>query len=224
MLYITGDTHGDKFRFTEGEINDEHFTKDDYIIICGDFGYIFHNDSEENNFLDYLETKPYSICFCDGNHENFKAIYSYPKEKWNGGYVHKIRSNIFHLMRGEVYEIEKQKIFTMGGAYSIDRYSRKLNYSYWKEELPSNEEYHNAVNNLKTHNNSVDIIITHTAPKKIIYRMGSYPDNHDLELTGFLDWIFCEVDFKNWYFGHWHKDKKITDKITAVYTDVICHK
>ena len=58
MLYITGDTHGDKFRFTEGEINDEHFTKDDYIIICGDFGYIFHNDSEENNFLDYLETKP----------------------------------------------------------------------------------------------------------------------------------------------------------------------
>lgn len=220
MIYITGDTHGDRLRFTENNMNDENWTEDDYLLVCGDFGFIFHNDSEENTFLDYLETKPYFICFCDGNHENFQAINSYPKEKWNGGYVHKIRNNIFHLMRGQVYEIDNRKLFTMGGAYSLDRYLRKLNYSYWEEELPSNEEYSEAVQNLKKHNNSVDIIITHTAPKEIILKMGNYPDNHDLELTGFLEWIMHEVDFKHWYFGHWHNDKSLTDKITAVYSEI----
>lgn len=220
MIYITGDTHGAPERFTENSMGDNNWTGDDFLIVCGDFGYIFCDNKSEKDFLDYLETKPYTICFCDGNHENFSAIYAYPKEFWNGGYVHRIRKNILHLMRGQVFEIDGKKVFTMGGAYSIDRYVRKLNLSYWEEEIPSNEEYREATQNLREHNDEVDIVITHTAPREIIRRMGYYPDAHDMELTGFLEWLMYQVKFKHWYFGHWHMDKPVAEKFTAVFLDV----
>ena len=38
MIFVTGDTHGDFLRF-EGECFPEQkqMTKDDYVIICGDY-------------------------------------------------------------------------------------------------------------------------------------------------------------------------------------------
>ena len=224
MIYITGDTHGDRARFVENNMGDNEWTSDDYLIVCGDFTYVFRNNDSEKEFLDYLEKeKPYTICFCDGNHENFPAIFSYPEEEWNGGRIHRIRKNIFHLMRGQIFEIEGKKVFTFGGAYSMDRYKRKLGISYWNDELPSDTEYKETVKNLKEHDNKVDIIITHTAPREIIRRMGYYPDVHDMELTGFLEWIMYEVNFQNWYFGHWHTDDVFNNKrgmFTAVLFNV----
>ncbi len=39
MIYITGDTHSDYTRFTENKFPIQaEMTKDDYVIICGDFG------------------------------------------------------------------------------------------------------------------------------------------------------------------------------------------
>ncbi|MBE6827486.1 MAG: metallophosphoesterase [Ruminococcaceae bacterium] len=226
MIYITGDTHGDQVRFIENNLGDSSWTENDFLIICGDFGYIFRNSPLENEFLDYLETKPYTICFCDGNHENFPAIFSYPEEIWHSGRIHRIRKNVIHLMRGQVFEIEGKKIFTMGGAYSLDRGSRIPGCSYWDEELPSDEEFREAAENLKKHDFNVDCIITHTAPRKLIKKMGFYPicyetqltDFHfqDAQLTGFLEWIMQTANYRHWYFGHFHLDDEIDSKHTAV--------
>lgn len=221
MIYITGDTHGEQARFSPSAMpGEDKWGEDDILIICGDFGFLFANDARENAFLDKLSEKPYTICFCDGNHENFPAIYAYPQEEWNGGRVHRIRKNIFHLMRGQVFLIEGKKIFTMGGAYSIDKYMRKDGLSWWKEELPSNEEYREATQNLRESGNCVDYIITHTAPRGMIRRMGKYPDMHDAELTGFLEWIMYEVKFKKWFFGHWHTDEEFDERFRALWFDV----
>ena len=123
-------------------------------------------------------------------------------------------------MRGQVFLIEGKKIFTMGGAYSIDKYMRKDGLSWWREELPSNEEYREATQNLLETGNCVDYIITHTAPREMIRRMGKYPDMHDAELTGFLEWIMYEVKFKKWFFGHWHTDVEFDDRFRALWFDV----
>ena len=221
MIYITGDTHGEQARFSPATMpGEDKWGEDDILIICGDFGFLFANDARENAFLDKLSEKPYTICFCDGNHENFPAIYAYPQEEWNGGRVHRIRKNIFHLMRGQVFLIEGKKIFTMGGAYSIDKYMRKDGLSWWKEELPTNGEYREATQNLRETGNCVDYIITHTAPREMIRRMGKYPDMHDAELTGFLEWIMYEVKFKKWFFGHWHTDVEFDDRFRTLWFDV----
>ena len=222
MIYLTGDTHGEQSRFSLlKEYQEPEWTADDYLIICGDFGYIFANDEKENTFLDELAKKPYTICFIDGNHENFPAIYRYPTELWNGGMIHRIRQNVIHLMRGQVFEIDGKSFFTMGGAYSIDRHLRSEGLSYWKEELPGNSEYREASENLKEHGCKVDYILTHTAPREMIRWMGKHPDAHDMELTGFLEWIMYEVEYKEWFFGHWHIDKVFHKKFRALYFDTV---
>ena len=145
MIYVTGDMHGDINRFSDAFLpNESQWTENDYLIICGDFGFIFFDDEREKKQLDLLEQKPYTILWVDGNHECFPAIFKYPVEIWNGGKTHKIRKNIRHLMRGQCFTIEGKKFFTMGGAYSIDRGWREKNVSYWDAELPSDEEYKEA--------------------------------------------------------------------------------
>ncbi len=221
MLRFTGDTHGEQGRFCNfWAIGEEEWTEEDTLIVCGDFGYIFKNDSIENIFLNELEKKKYNICFCCGNHENFDALEQYAIEEWNGGKVHRIRKNIFHLMRGQIYMIENKKIFSFGGAYSIDRYMRTEHFSWWKQEIPCDEEYDEAIKNLELHNHKVDYIVTHTAPREIIRRMGYCPDAHDAELTGFLEWIMYEVSYEQWFFGHWHRDEEIDKKHRAIWFDI----
>ncbi len=221
MIYITGDTHGERARISPAGIpGEESFGAGDTLIICGDFGYLLSGETGERDFLDALGKKPYTICFLDGNHENFPLIFSYPKEEWHGGYAHRIRKNIFHLMRGQVFDISGYRFFVMGGGYSRDRYTRIEGRSWWAEELPDNDEYREATHNLSEVGMKVDYILTHTAPREVIRRMGGFPDPHEAELTGFLEWVMHEVDFRRWFFGHWHTDKEVYGKFRALWFDV----
>ena len=51
MIYITGDCHADFTRFnTENFPEQEEMTKNDYVIICGDFGGVWNKDEESSSF------------------------------------------------------------------------------------------------------------------------------------------------------------------------------
>jgi len=164
MIHITGDCHGNFERFNDSIFPEQNeMTKEDYVIICGDFGGVWNKDEEsklETMILDWLDCKPFTTLFVDGNHENFDRLMAYQLEEWKGGKAHKIRPSVIHLMRGQVYELEGKKIFTFGGASSHDidggilelddpDFKKKkkaldkgwkpyrINHlSWWKEELP----------------------------------------------------------------------------------------
>ena len=163
-------------------------TKEDYVIICGDFGGVWNKEvenKEEKHLLDWLEEKPFTTLFVDGNHENFDRLYSYPVELWHRGKVHKIRPSVIHLMRGQIYEIDGKSFFTFGGASSHDiesgildpedpdfkekkkwldrewRSYRVNHITWWAQELPSEEEMQEGRANLAAHDNQVDFIVTH---------------------------------------------------------------
>ena len=125
MIYITGDTHADfKHRFNMDNFPEQReMTKDDYVIICGDFGGVWNVGQESKNekhWLDWFEERSYTLLFVDGNHENFDRLNSYPVKEWHGGKIHELRPHVLHLMRGQVFEIDEKKIFTFGGASSHD--------------------------------------------------------------------------------------------------------
>lgn len=113
ILAVTGDTHGEERRFIhKSEPCFKHLHKGDYLFICGDFGYVFSGSDKEQKFMEYVADKlPFTICFCDGNHENFDLLNSYDVSVWNGGKVYIIKQNkagepkVIHLMRGKVYEM-----------------------------------------------------------------------------------------------------------------------
>ena len=112
MIYITGDCHQDFERFNIDVFPEQkEMTKDDCVIICGDFGGVWNRNEEssrEAKLMDWLENRPFTTLFVDGNHENFDRLYAYPVEKWHGGKVHKIRPSVIHLMRGQIFELEEK--------------------------------------------------------------------------------------------------------------------
>ena len=102
MIYATGDLHGNTLRFQPQYFPEQaEMTKDDYMIVCGDFGCVWNGDKSDDPQLDRLEALPFTVLFVDGNHENFDALNEYPVEQWHGGKVHKIRPHVIHLMRGQ---------------------------------------------------------------------------------------------------------------------------
>lgn len=92
MIYITGDCHGNFERFNPSIFPEQNeMTKEDYVIICGDFGGVWNREAEskeETMILDWLDSRPFTTLFVCGNHENFDRLYQYPIENWHGGKVH----------------------------------------------------------------------------------------------------------------------------------------
>ena len=221
-IYITGDTHIpiDIHKLSKKNWTEQNqLTKNDYLIICGDFGGVWDNSKEEQYWLKWLNQKSLTTLFVDGNHENFDSLNSYPVEIWNGGKVHRIKENIIHLMRGQVFEIGGKKVFTMGGASSHDKEHRKEGKSWWSDELPSEDEYNEALSNLDKDNWKVDLVITHCAADNIQSQI-AYWYEHD-KLTNFLETVRRDLDYGKWYFGHYHIDKNATNKDVCIYKNII---
>lgn len=222
-IYITGDIHGSldiqKLNTTLFP-EQKQLTKNDYLIILGDFGLTW-NDSEETKYwLKWLEDKTFTTLFIDGNHENFDALYKYPVVEYLGGRTHKLRSSIYHLMRGEIFTIEGLKFFAFGGGISIDKAYRVEGRSWWPQEIPNAEEIENGFRNLEMYDNTVDIVLTHAAPTDISFMARTYHSEKD-QVTEILDNFKCKIYCKKWFFGHHHEDKPIDDKFTLLYNKII---
>ena len=245
MIYITGDTHADFTRFNEDKFPiQKEMNKNDYVIICGDFGGVWTFEEESNRekaVLDWLNNKNFTTLFVDGNHENFTRLYNYPVEEWHGGKVHKIRDSVLHLMRGEIFEIDGKKIFAFGGAKSHDIQNGILNldeeekiyefrkmgahfrvrdYSWWGLELPNEEEMQNGIKNLEKVNYKVDYIVSHCCTTNIQTLLGGGLFEKDY-LTDYLQKIADKTEFKKWYFGHYHDNKQVNSKFVLLYEDII---
>ena len=244
MIYITGDTHSNFLRFTEEKFPIQtEMTKDDYIIICGDFGGVWTFEEEsrrEKEALDWLNNKNFTTLFVDGNHENYTRLYDYPIEEWKGGKVHKIRDSVLHLMRGEIFDVDNKKIFAFGGAKSHDiqdgilnldeeekiynyrkrgAYFRIRDFSWWDLELPTSQEMENGIENLEKINYKVDYIISHCCPTSIQALINS-TYKRDI-LTDYLQQISEKCTFKRWYFGHYHDYKQVTSQFTLLYENIV---
>ena len=244
MIYITGDTHSDFSRFIEENFSiQSEMTKDDYIIICGDFGGVWTFEEEsrrEKEALDWLNNKNFTTLFVDGNHENYTRLYNYPMEEWNGGKVHKIRDSVLHLMRGEIFDIDNKRIFAFGGARSHDiqdgilnldeeekiyeyrkrgAYFRIRDFSWWDLELPTKQEMGNGIKNLEKINYKVDYIISHCCSTNVQALINStYKRNI---LTDYLQQISEKCTFKRWYFGHYHDYKQVNSQFTLLYENIV---
>ena len=92
--------------------------------------------------------------------------------------------------------------------------------SWWKEELPSQEEYRHAQETLNAHHHQVDYILTHCAPTSIQTALsrGMYqPD----PLTDFLEQVKESCQFQYWFFGHYHENKVIAKKYVLLYEQIL---
>lgn len=224
MIFVTGDTHGklDSNKILKFVENHPNLTKNDYLIIAGDFGAIMDRNTLEEDLRFYKEL-PLTILFVDGNHENFDLLSKFKISTWKKGKVHKISDNIIHLMRGEIFEIDGLSIIAFGGANSSDLSRRTPGYDWWYQETPTYNEIRNALNHLEKYDNKVDIIVTHTVNAEEFHkRPFNYYVTKPTEANHVLSQLFdSSIEYSHWYFGHHHIDLKLNEKKTAIFNEII---
>lgn len=242
-IYVTGDLHGDFSRFEPGRFPVlDTLSKRDYVIVCGDFGGVWDGSAREQRRLDWLEARPFTTLFVDGNHENFDLLSAFPSTAWHGGRARLIRPSVIHLMRGQVFSINKKRFFTMGGARSHDirdgilepgepgfeqrcfdlerrRALYRVNHvSWWKEELPCEAEYKDAYDNLEKAGWEVDYIVTHCAPTSVHEAVAGEAGN---VLTGFLEEVARRCRHEAWFFGHYHDNQAAGARFLLLYDAIV---
>lgn len=246
MIYITGDTHGEYGRFSNKRMRKQciELGENDYMIVCGDFGLCWAKDKTFDYNCKYFAEKKCTILWIQGNHENYDMIAEYPIEEWHGGKArHIVRDKVILLERGQIFEIDGKSFFTFGGAsshdvqggildrddinYDADRRKavrsglpfRIKHESWWEQELPSDEEMEEGKNNLAKCNYKVDYILTHCCSTTMQNMLDQEP-GHLLKadiLTDYLQEIEEKVQYKHWFFGHYHMDQNVDEKHSLLY-------
>lgn len=217
MIYITGDTHADFSRFKNPMLR--KLKKNDSLIICGDFGFIWDGSPKEQKILKKIGKLPYNVLFVEGSHENYDLLEQYEISEWCGGKTRLISGRLRQLMRGQLYEIAEKTVFAFGGGQTDDIYELIEGSNWWKREIPSDEELAEGLENLENAGNSVDFIVTYEPPSRMQeFLTGGGEPNH---INTYLNEIYDKTDFKGWFFGKLHLNKQIPPKYYAVYDGIV---
>lgn len=204
-IALLGDTHGNFSLLSQLRPGI------DLCIILGDFGGVYLVNDQERISLEALYALPFQVAFVDGNHDNIDALSSFELTAWNGGLAHRVSANVFHLPRGELFQLGKKTFFTFGGGCSTDRDLRKQTIvkSYWEREMPLCSEYDRGIAQLESVNYKADIILTHTAPATIAKRLccDGLKDPMESPLNYYLERIMQRSSYEMWFCGHFHCDR-----------------
>lgn len=158
---------------------------------------------------------------CGQVHENYDALYNnYGVIDFCGGQARQVADSIYYLNNGDIFNLCGKKFFVMGGATSHDKAYRKEHVSWWKEEIPSYKMMEHGLDNLEKNDNKVDYILTHCAPTSIMTHYDPYGFYESDVLTDYLEEIDYKVTYKDWYHGHYHKDKDV-DHVHGLYNRVL---
>lgn len=246
MVYITGDCHGDFSKFSNKHFPEQRsLTKDDIVIICGDFSGIWgiQESESEKYWLKWLNSRNFTTVFIDGNHENFQRLNNdFEVIQFHCGKAHRIRDSIYHLMRGEIYEFDDKRFFTFGGASSHDMKDGVLrredfkNEYLFKDTIRKYRHQHRVFrikdiswwqeelpNQIELHNANQNLTLSSYEVDYVITHCAPYDvvkqlgiDDNNI-LTQYLNTLAYRIKFKHWYFGHYHSDVNINDKFTLIY-------
>lgn len=224
MIYITGDIHGSPEPIADlcGEYNP---TPDDTIVLLGDVGVNYYGGRKDVLLKDYLNHFGCTFFCIHGNHENRpQNISSYKEKEWHGGRV-LYEYDFPHILfphDGDIFDLEGHKCIVIGGAYSVDKFYRlRMGYHWWTDEQPSNTIKRYVEQQIA--GNKVDIVFSHTCPHKYIptecFLPGIDQSTVDNSTEQWLDTIEEMTDYKAWYLGHWHTNKRI-DKMHFLFHEV----
>ena len=217
-VYLTGDMHADLD--SERYEHIQQLKSNDILIVLGDFGYTWNREILERYNV------PCKTLVVDGNHDNFTYLDSCAVEDTYGSKVQVIKENVYRLLTGSIYNIEGYKFFVFGGASSIDKAWRTPYKSWWPEEIPSNETFQKALNNLKEAKWSFDVFLSHTCSEQTCIDFFHYPSNYLDPVEKMISEIEYIISSNNpdskylHFFGH-HHSNKATSKEVCLYRRIV---
>ena len=221
MVYLTGDIHGNPSRIVRFAEHQE-LTPSDTIILLGDVGMNYHGDRRDKLAKMWLSEVKATVLCIHGNHEmRPHTVDGYKTKEWNGGMVwyEDEYPNLLFARDGDIFKIEKYRYLVLGGAYSVDKNIRlQRQYGWWEDEQPSEEIKWRT--KAKVEAEKADIVLSHTCPLRYIPTEMFLPmvdqSTVDQSTEEWLGSIEARIDYKAWFCGHWHVDKRI-DKMHFLF-------
>lgn len=164
----------------------------------------------------------------------FYTIQGYTMFTFGGARSHDISGGIVQEVYKDERGIKMAKLYfpygsPLGFQNSVCRYSelphmavRFDHKSWWKEEMPSEEELAELRRILQSGTIDVDFIVTHCAATNIANRVTRYRSDSDKlsEIFRFVELSPKSLKYKMWCFGHYHTDTKIGNKM-CFYNKVV---
>ena len=224
MIYITGDIHGEVFRVEEA-VETFNIGSEDIIVLLGDVGMNYYGNNRGDKHRKKRMNKLGVPIFCiHGNHEMRPGtIATYREMEWHGGtvYVEDEYPNLLFAKDGDAYDMDGQKVIVIGGAYSVDKWYRlQCGLSWFPDEQPSEAIKASVEQKLEELNWKVDAVLTHTCPERYIPREAFLSSVNqatvDNSTEQWLDTIAERLDYRAWFCGHWHINKRI-DKMHFLF-------
>jgi len=228
-ILISGDFHANEdrelFLITQETLIKKYgqaqYNSINYHVILGDGGFLWPGN-QVKEFLNYIELskRPFPILCVLGNHDPVLGHSDLPEIDIGIGekviLINKEKPFLAYLKRGRVYTIENSTFLVLGGALSIDKEFRKPGISWWEEEYWRKTEKDNLFQMLINKFN-FDYVLSHTGPSRvneIIMRPARdkwFPLIYD-EVAYFNNRIDHKIFCRQWFCGHWHKDKYYYDQ------------
>lgn len=224
VIYLTGDTHG-SFSQIQDVCKKCNPTPEDVVVILGDAGINYSGGFQDRDLKIQISNLNTTFFCIHGNHENRpQNIASYQEKIWHGGrvlYEEEFPSILFPV-DGDIFDLDGKKCIVIGGAYSVDKSWRLYSGNKWFfDEQPTPKIKAYVEQQLKEH--SVDVVLSHTCPSKYIpqecFLSGIDQSTVDRSTEEWLDKIEDTLDYKAWYLGHWHINKRI-DNLHFLFKDV----
>ena len=226
-VYVRGDTHG-QFSEIKYFCESHKTTLDDVLVILGDVGINIYGSPTDDHNKRYLSKLPITLFCIRGNHEMRPSDFDYYEKIfvprfncfcwWDKNYP-----NIYFPEDGVCY-LNGKRCLVCGGAYSIDKDYRLLFDLFWNPTEQMNEEERDSILKLVQMSPQFDYVFSHTAPLRYeptwLFMNGIDQSKVDKTMEKFLDDVYSKIDLstlKNWFFGHYHADYQITDKVWLLY-------
>lgn len=239
-IYITGDIHGSAREVRNRIAQIENPSKNDFIIIAGDAEFEYENyimgqaKREARKF-------PGTWIVLRGNHDS--CYWKHEKDQgweiiqYQGcDYLRQIKyPNIWYLPdNGCIYRIEDYNILFIPGAYSVDKWYRLRNNYPWnpREQLNTKEQKDLEDITIEWLNSGFDInfVVAHTFPLKMqhyfidLFMPGldqtSVDKSTEYWLNNLSTFYENSLSFKQYFGGHFHDDRMLTNKYTMLYHSV----
>lgn len=229
MIYFTGDVHRKVNELLRKlDYKQIPHTSDQIVILLGDVGVNYVGDVSDCVEKQKLQNSRRTYFCIHGNHEmRPESIETYEEQEWNGGtvYVEEDYPNLIFAKDGEVYDLQGTKILVLGGAYSVDKYYRQMmGYRWFSDEQISKKrraEILSYVKQLK----EVDVVASHTCPGQWqptdLFLNGLDQSTVDKSMEEWLSEVERNLTYKYWLFAHFHANRKINEKVTMLYKDII---
>lgn len=240
--FITGDKHRN-FEYVKAFCRDMCTHRKDVLIILGDTGFNYFEDKRDDKLKQEMGNLNITLFCLHGNKENRpQNVGTYGIQTFCGGkvYYEPKYPNILFAIDGEIYNFEGKKYMVVGGAHSVDKMRcLEEDKPFWEDEMPDDESKEKVEAGLKSENNSIYGMMTHTCPIKYLpteifmsTRQNAaikrkprkakskklFKPDINRSTEEWLGRLEKEIDYEVWFCGHYHIDKQI-DKV-----HMMCHE